>query len=349
MNKVNKKCGGFKLALLFAFIIFVIMLVTMTLLFGIFIVLNHFEMFSSISTRKPLTPIFVFAVVSVLVGTIISMIFSRIPLSPIREIVSAADRLAEGDFSVRVRLKGPKEFQKLNKSFNHMAEELGGIEILRSDFINNFSHEFKTPIVSMRGFAKMLKYNDLTKEERDEYLDIIINESDRLSELATNVLNLSKIENQSIVTDKTRFNVSEQIRRVVVLLEKRWIEKNIEIAFDCDEIFLYGNEELLKQVWINLLDNAIKFSAPDSIIDIQVIQDQKNLKISISDQGNGMTEDTRKRIFDKFYQGDTSHATKGNGLGLTIAKKIVELHEGKIQITKSDQSGTTFEVVLCTD
>lgn len=346
MNKVNKKCGGFRLALFFAFIIFCIMLVTMILLFGIFIVLSHYEMFSATLTKKPLTPIFLFAVVSILFGTIISIIFSKIPLSPIREIIYAADRLAEGDFSVRVKLKGPQEIQKLNTSFNHMAEELESIEILRSDFINNFSHEFKTPIVSMRGFAKMLKYNDLTKEESDEYLDIIISESDRLAELATNVLNLSKIENQIIVTDKVRYNVSEQIRRVVVLLEKRWMEKKLEISFDCDEIFLYGNEELLKQVWINLIDNAIKFSGLNSTIEIQIIQNQKNVIVTISDQGNGMSEDTKKRIFDKFYQGDTSHATKGNGLGLTIAKKIVELHDGKIQILKSDQSGTTFEVIL---
>nr|WP_242841372.1 HAMP domain-containing sensor histidine kinase [Lachnoclostridium phytofermentans] len=349
MINSNKKCGRFRLALLFAFIIFIIMLVTVTLLFGIFIVLSHYKMFESMSARAPLTPIFLFAVVSVIIGTIISIIFSRIPLSPIREIISAADRLAEGDFSVRVKLKGPQEFQKLNTSFNHMAEELESIEILRSDFINNFSHEFKTPIVSMRGFAKMLKYNDLTKEETDEYLDIIISESDRLAELATNVLNLSKIENQTIVTDKTRFNVSEQIRRVVVLLEKRWMEKNLEIAFDCEEIFLYGNEELLKQVWINLIDNAIKFSALNSIIDIQIIQNQEYVVITISDQGTGMSDDTKNRIFDKFYQGDTSHATKGNGLGLTIAKKIVELHDGKIQIIKSDQSGTSFEVNLHSD
>lgn len=144
--------------------------------------------------------------------------------------------------------------------FNHMAEEIGSIEMLRSDFINNFSHEFKTPIASIQGFAEMLQLKYLTEGERTEYIHTIIDEASRLTALATNILNLSKVEQQSILTDQNRFNVTEQLRQVIALLDKKWSDKRISIAFDCGEVFYTGNEELLKQVWINLIDNAIKFS-----------------------------------------------------------------------------------------
>ena len=291
-----------------------------------------------------MSPFFVFALFSVLLGTIIAIFVSRIPLAPLREIIDALDRLAQGDFDVRIHLKWPRELQRFSTSFNHMVEELGSIEMLRSDFINNFSHEFKTPIVSVRGFAKILKYEDLSEEERNEYLDIIISEADRLTELATNVLNLSKIENQTIVTDKVSYNVSEQIRRVIALLESKWSEKNIEIAFDCEEIYLYGNEELLNQVWINMIDNAIKFSPCHKVIKIDIMKEAGEVIISVTDQGEGMKAETVAHIFDKFYQGDSSHATKGNGLGLALVKRIVDLHEGEIKVANTDKNGTTFEV-----
>jgi len=330
------------MAMLFAVIIFVLLLFTMLLMFvGIFIL----SRLGFVKPHATITPFFMFAIFSIIVGTIVAMVFSRFPLSPLREIISASDRLAEGDFNVRINLRGPEELQNLSISFNHMAEELGSIEMLRSDFVNNFSHEFKTPIVSVRGFAKILKYEDLAKEERDEYLDIIIYESERLAELATNVLNLSKVENQMILKDKTCYNGSEQIRRIIAILENKWAEKNIEIRFDYDEINFCGNEELLNQVWTNLIDNAIKFSPENSIITININQKPDKMKITFSDQGIGISQEAAKRIFDKFYQGDTSHATKGNGIGLTIAKRIVELHEGTISV-KNNDIGTSFVVEL---
>lgn len=220
---------------------------------------------------KPLLSLSVFFV---LTGTLISIIMSHVVLKSIRQVISAANKLSDGDFNTRINLKGPYELDQLSKSFNHMAEELGNTEVLRSDFINNFSHEFKTPIVSMRGFAKILKYEELTLEEHDEYLDIIISESERLSTLATNVLNLSKIENQGIISKLEPFNISEQIRRTIVILEKKWNCKNLNFDFDCDEIYMNGNEELLSEVWINLLDNAIKFAEKSTTISIDLIRDK---------------------------------------------------------------------------
>jgi signal transduction histidine kinase len=331
------------MALLFAVVIFILLVLTMLLMFVGVVILNELGIVNPAPSNN--IPLLLFALFSIIVGTILAMIFSHIPLAPLREIISASDRLAEGDFSTRIHLKGPEELQNLNNSFNHMAEELGSIEMLRSDFVNNFSHEFKTPIVSVRGFAKILKYEDLSKEERDEYLDIIISESERLAELATNVLNLSKIENQTIIKDKIYYNGSEQIRRVIALLEDKWAEKNIEIHFDYEEIDFCGNEDLLNQVWTNIIDNAIKFSPQSTYIDISIIKKPDNIVIMVTDQGIGMNPETAEHIFDKFYQGDTSHASKGNGIGLSLVKRIVELHEGKIYV-KNNDVGSSFIVEL---
>lgn len=342
MNKPPKKIKRYQMALLFALVVFVILFVTMLIMGLFFLVLSHFGLVEAQPTRAPLV---IFAVFSVIVGTIFALVFSRVPLAPMREIIEATDRLAKGDFDARIQLKGPEEMQMLNVSFNNMAEELGSIEVLRSDFVNNFSHEFKTPIVSVRGFAKLLKHEDLSKEERDEYLDIIIDESERLAELATNMLNLSKLENQTIVADKAIYNGSEQIRRIIALLENKWTEKNVEICFECDEVDFYGNAELLNQVWTNVIDNAIKFSPENSCVNITIIQKNDVTAVTITDQGIGISADTAAHLFDKFYQGDTSHATKGNGIGLTLAKRIVELHSGTISV-KRNNVGTEFVVEL---
>lgn len=227
-----------------------------------------------------------------------------------------------------------------------MTEELAGIELLRSDFIGNFSHEFKTPIVSILGFAKLLKKGNLTPEEQAEYLDIIIEESRRLTALSTNVLNLSKVESMSLLTDFTTFNVGEQVRESVVLLESKWNKKEISFDFNLKELQINGNEQLLKQVWMNLIDNAVKFSPAKSKIDLSLENNSEFVKITVRDYGIGMDEKTQHNIFDKFYQGESSHSPKGNGLGLPLAKKIVELHHGTITVTSRLGEGSAFVVTL---
>lgn len=260
--------------------------------------------------------------------------------------MEATDRIADGDYNARINLKYPAELKRLSDKFNHMAEEIGSVEMLRSDFINNFSHEFKTPIASIQGFAEMLELGDLTEEERTEYIHTIIEETSRLTTLATNILNLSKVEQQSILTDQNRFNVTEQLRQVIALLDKKWADKGIVIAFDCGEVFYTGNEELLKQVWINLIDNAIKFSPQGEEIDIIIRESGGFLTVSFTNKGEPVPASALARIFDKFYQADMSHATQGNGLGLAIAQKIAKLHGGTITVPQSDAEGTVFEVVL---
>lgn len=343
MNKLKSSLKYFRLTLFFAFVVFMIMFVTMGIVFFGTHLLAHIG-FIEVSDLKKF-PLFLFCIVSVLVGTVLSIIFSKAPLRPIREIMDATDKIADGDYSVRLNIRGPEEFRTLNDKFNHMAEEIGSVEMLRTDFVNNFSHEFKTPIVSIRGFAKALKWDDLTPEERDEYLDIIISESERLSALSLNVLYLSKIENQTILADKMRYNLSEQIRLVVALLDQKLSEKQLEIIFDAEEYFVTANEEMMKQVWINLLDNAVKFSPVGGKIEIRIKQTGNGLSIKISNQGVGMSPETREHIFDKFYQGDLSHSTSGNGLGLAIVKKIIDLHDSNITVHSSNK-GSSFEVIL---
>lgn len=344
MDKLKTFFCRKQLTALFAVIVFLFMFFAMLIVFlGAFLLYR----FGFIDASRPAgTVVFLFALVSLLVGAALSVMFSRFPLSPLRELMEAADRIAAGDYSARIDLKFPAELKRLSDKFNHMAAEIGSVEILRSDFINNFSHEFKTPIASIQGFAEMLESDDLTQDERAEYIRVIIEESARLTTLATNILNLSKIERQAILTGCTRFNISEQIRQAIALLDKKWTAKDITMDFDCSEFFYTGNEELLKQVWINLADNAIKFSPEEETVEIHIKETDTLLIISFTNQGEEIPASALSHIFDKFYQADTSHATQGNGLGLAIALKITALHGGTVTASSSYEGGNTFEVIL---
>jgi signal transduction histidine kinase len=270
-------------------------------------------------------------------------------LKPIREMSASMKKLADGDFDARIRLEGnyfPREIIDFSKDFNTAAQELSGVEVLRKDFINDFSHEFKTPIVSIGGFARHILDENLSKEEMIEYLQIIASESDRLAALATNVLNLTKVEAQTINIGKSTFNASEQIRRVVLMLESKLDEKELDLDLDIGEIEYYGNAELLNQVWVNLLDNSIKFSTKGTALNVKLFDFYDSVVFKVKDNGIGMDEATQARIFDKFYQSDTSRTTQGNGLGMTLVKKIVSLHDGKIEVESRLNKGTTVTVVL---
>ncbi len=338
--------GKKALAVMLSLLVFIILFLTMSIVgITIFLMFKH-NFLHEITEPTIIGPIIVLIIGSTMVGTTLTAIVSRIPLKPIRRVVTACNKVADGDFSVRLPVSSINEFNGFAKSFNRMTEELGSLEMLRSDFVNNFSHEFKTPIVSLRGFAKMLKRPDLSEEERNEYLDIIISETNRLTELATNVLTLTTIENLNIIPSKTEFDLSEQIRRSVLILESKWSDKNLEMIIDLDDILYLGNEDLFNQVWINLIDNAIKFSSNNSKVKIKLKHYDEYIIFKIMDNGYGMSEENQKHIFDKFYQCDKSHSTEGNGLGLSIVNKIVKLHEGEITIDSEEGVGTAFIVKL---
>ena len=281
----------------------------------------------------------------ILFALVLTLGFGGQKLKPIHKVNDAMKRVSKGDFSIRLdEREGDGEIRELMASYNHMAEELSGIEMFRTDFINNFSHEFKTPIVSIRGFARQLERGDLTEEQRREYTHIIVAESERLANMSANVLLLTKLENQQIVTDVTRYRLDEQIRGCILLLEKE-----LELRLDLDELEYEGNEEMMSHVWVNLLSNAVKFSPRGGVLEVGCMKVQSFIVVRVADHGDGMDAETQARVFEKFYQGDSAHATEGNGLGLSLVKRIVDLCRGKVAVTSAPGQGATFEVYLPVD
>ncbi len=284
----------------------------------------------------------------IILGGILSIFTINLPVKRMLHLIQAMERISMGDFSVRLKRKKnlSKIVPKTVDMFNKMAHQLESTETLSHDFINNFSHEFKTPIASINGFAKLLKDDSLTKEEKDEYLDIIIQESERLSNLSINILTLSKLEQQSILTNQTEFNICEQIRIIIGSLYHKWSEKNIDIVFEGNELEITANREMLGQVWVNLIDNAIKFAPENTQITLKIKSTDDGLIVRIINRISDSADGTFDRIFDKFYQGDTSHATSGNGLGLPMVKRIIELHSGEISAEIRNNNEAVFSVFL---
>ena len=293
--------------------------------------------------------VLIFVAVSIVTVFSSVLLFGKFPLKPVNQLINEMNRLATGDFNARLHfgktLSKHKTFKEIEESFNELAEELENTEMLRADFVNNFSHEFKTPIVSIAGLAKLVNKGNLSDEQKKEYLLAIEEESLRLATMATNVLNLTKVENQTILSDITKFNLSEQIRTSVLLLENEWSKKEVELNLDFDEVEIEANEALLKQVWINLIDNAIKFSPSGAAVSVDIKMLEKRYAVSVKNTGSEIPKEKIKNIFNKFYQADESHASKGNGIGLAIVKKIIDLHSGKINV-ESGENQTTFTVYL---
>lgn len=334
-------------------LVFAVLVTTFISILLIAILLHYFGFITftesqnqPVNEESPLPGLFNLFFICIAIGTSLTAFLSKKALNPIRKVIASIHQVAAGDFSVKVDIKGIGELEELSESFNKMTQELASIETLRSDFINNFSHEFKTPIMSIRGFAKLLQENDLTEEERQEYLDIIVTESERLATLSSNVLTLAKYENLEIVVDQAPFRLDEQIRRTTILMEPKWSVKDLDVNLDLEEVTFVGNEEFFQQIWINLLDNAIKFSYPGGSINITLAKVGNEIRFTIQDEGVGMDEATIAHIFDKFFQGDTSHARKGNGLGLSLVKRIVDLCGGEIIVESELGSGSIFTVLF---
>lgn len=332
----NKK-QHIRLALFFTICIFLVMSV---LFFGAGLLIYTLSKGENPEIlTKVLTPesfIYFLLVISVLLGALVGFFISYGLLKPVYTLIDGLDKLSKGDYSARIKINGLRVFSDLGEKFNSLASELEESESLRSDFINNFSHEFKTPIVSIAGFAKLIKKGKLLKEQETEYLDIIEKESLRLSSLATNVLNLTRVENKEILTDVSNFNLSEQIRTAVLELSDKWTKKDIEMNMDFDEYFVDANYELLMQVWINLVDNAIKYSQNGGIVTVDIKQKDDGIFVYVVNNGEEIGDEDKEKIFNKFYQKDKSHKTEGNGIGLAIVKKIIKLHRGEVAVKSAD-------------
>ena len=299
---------------------------------------------------NPFTVMATLLIICGLIGTLLASFLGKFYLRPLRQLIAATKEVTKGNFKIQIETdkEAPSlsEMDQLINSFNEMTRELDGIELFRNDFINNFSHEFKTPIVSIRGFAKELQYGDLDPEQRREYAKIIAEEADRLSKLSINVLELSKLENQQIVTDKQDFYLDEQLRQCILLQESAWSAKNIDMIPELDEVRFHSNEELLSHIWMNLIGNAIKFTPEYGMIRIRLTADSEKVTVEISDTGIGMTEEVKQHIFEKFYQGDPSHHRHGHGIGLTMAERATTLCGGRITVESRPNEGSTFTVIL---
>ena len=282
------------------------------------------------------------------IGTLISIPINRFFVVPIRKLVDATRKVANGDFTVRVPdANVSDELRALVTGFNSMTAELGNTELFRMDFISNFSHEFKTPISSIRGFAKeLLNAPSLSDEQRREYLTIIADESERLSNMAADVLLLTSLEHTQYVSTVRSFSLDEQIRRCLLLLEKSWTEKELEPDVELEDVDYSFDEELMSHLWLNLLSNAIKFSPVGGRLTVKCRKQKGKAVVTVSDEGCGIPEENIDKIFDRFYQADSSHKSEGNGLGLTLCRRIAELCGGSIGVRSELGKGTEFEVVL---
>ena len=308
-------------------------------------ILTGLKVTQQIALNSPILLVIMWGVAGVIMGFILSFILGKYLLSPYDKLVNGLTKLSSGQYKWRIDYKETDFLSPVYDSFNELANELENTEILRSDFVNSFSHEFKTPISSINGLIRLMKKGNLSQKKQNEYLDIIAEETNRLAMLTTNILNLTKYENQGILTDKTTFNVSEQIRTCVLLLEKKWNKKSLNLSCEFDEYNIVGNEDMLRQVWTNVLDNAIKFSNPKGTVEVNVQPKENSLLVSISITGSTIKEEDKQRIFQKFYQVDSTHAKEGNGIGLSVVKSIVNLHGGKINVESSDNK-TTFIISL---
>lgn len=333
-NLADKKRRN-KLRLFFTFSVFLILLSTFILLTSTIYILMSVDILHIQTIQiSEWFLVLIFMISSLMMGTIITFLLSKYVLRAVNTVADGMSSLAEGNLDVKIDLGKMEEAKKLSNAFNSLAEELKGIQMLRADFVNEYAHEFKTPIVSIKGFAELLQQKNLSEEQKNEYIDIIIEEANRLSTLSSNSLNLSKIENQRILTDLSTFNVSEQIRNSILLFENKWLQKNIDLQISFDEYYISANEEMLKQVWINLIDNAIKFSNNFDSIEMKLYKDNDKLLFSIKNAGT-IIEEKLEKIFDKFYRAKNSNES-GHGVGLAVVKKIIELHKGSVEAKSYD-------------
>lgn len=285
--------------------------------------------------------------VCLLIGIVVTGQLSRYFFDPIKKLRRAMDRVAQGDFSVQLEGRSSSlEIQEIYSGFNLMVQELRSTEILQTDFVSNVSHEFKTPINAIEGYSTLLQSGDTLSDAQREYIDKILFNTHRLSSLVGSILLLGKLENQQIPTNRSVYRLDEQIRQSVVALEPAWERKQIELDVDLERAEHLGNEAMMRHVWDNLISNAIKFSPECSEVRLTLRKTHDMLVFTVEDRGPGLSEEVQKHIFDKFYQGDSSHKQEGNGLGLTLVKRILSLENGVITAENRPGGGCCFTVRL---
>ncbi|PYZ94719.1 two-component sensor histidine kinase [Salipaludibacillus keqinensis] len=285
-------------------------------------------------------------------GSLLIFLASRYVVDPIKKLTTAAKEMAKGNFSIRLKNKNNQdEVGELIRSFNHMASEVEQIDKMRDDFVSSVSHEFQSPLTSIRGFTKAIRDDVVPKKNQKEYLDIIYEETQRLSRLSENLLQLASLESDHYPLKHVKYRLDEQFRRAVLATEPLWKKKQLGLELNLDSVEVKADEDLLNQVWVNLLANAIKYSPQGETLTCTLKEIGKNIEVSIEDNGKGIPEEEIPHLFNRFYKVDKARSSsiEGNGLGLSIVKKILSIHNFDIQVTSEHHKGSTFTVVIPLD
>lgn len=305
----------------------------------------HFQLGSQPQRRHLIFVLSMPIIISGSISTLINLFFER----HISVLTQGLRAVAGGDFQTRITPRRGCPIRDAYDSFNKMAAELGSVQTLREDFINNFSHEFKTPIAAIQGFAELLQEPGVTEAERQEYLSVISQEAGRLSQLSSSALLMSKLEAQQYIPEKTEFALDEQIKRCAILLLGAWESKHIVFSAELAPVQYTGNEELMSHIWLNLMGNAFKYTPDGGEVEVALEETAEEIVFRVSDTGIGMPPEMVEHIFDRYYQGDPSRKEEGLGLGLSIAHRVVELCGGRIEVKTVVDQGSEFTVRLPKD
>ncbi len=336
-----------KLKSRFLSVIFSFMVLTMLFGSAIMLLANRIGVFYPLFMANPLLAMLMLYCMSLGLSSVLAYSVGRQLLEPIERLSRASCKVARGDFSVR--LEPDTRIDELDttfRNFNSMVRELSSIETLRGDFVANVSHEFKTPLAAVEGYATLLQDKSLTESEREDCVQKILLSVGRLSTLTGNILLLSKLENGSYQLEKNDYRLDEQLREAILLHEQAWTQKNQELDVDLPELTFHGCESLLLQLWVNLIGNAVKYTRDSGHIAVRMRFDAKTVTVAVADDGIGMDAETRRHIFEKFYQGDESRRSEGNGLGLALCRRIAERCGGTIAVESALGKGSTFTVGL---
>ncbi len=332
--------------LYFALVVFITVISVFAIVTSVWFLLFDLNIIE-LDPRGRKMPLLLLFAGSILLGSTLAVFVGRVIIRPIKRLGDAFFEVSQGNFSVKVpENERIAEIREIAKQFNSMVHDLSHMETMRMDFVAGVSHEFKTPISSIEGYATLLQNHELSTEKHDYYVSKILDSSAKLSSLSSNMLLLSKLENQELIIGTSLFRLDEQIRQTILLMESKWSKKDIRFDLELPRFMHQGNEELTERIWSNIIDNAIKHSPSGGTIRIRIGSTDKYTSVEISDGGEGMSEEVMKHIFDKFYQGDASRAAEGNGLGLSLVKRIVDICNGYIEVESVLGSGSTFRIFL---
>lgn len=345
-NKGKTKKRLYRQVTFLVFLVFAILIILLLLMLTVVFKIEFFE--SNLHLSNTFLIVVCCMVSLLIVSQGITIFLSKRITKPVNEITQVINNVAQGNFNVEIdatKYKG--EIKVMGEDLNKMIRELRSMEVMNEDFISNVSHEFKAPLTAIQGYVTLLSNPAISSRQKDEYFELMTQSTRQLSDLVENVLKLSRLDSKNIVQQSEKFRLDEQLRRTIIMYEKQWSEKNLELELELPRCEYIGNEKLLNQIWINLIGNAVKFTNDGGKIGISIDDSKAEvIEVTVSDTGEGMTQEVQRHIFERFYQGDTSRKSQGNGVGLAIVKKIADLTDCKISVESEPGKGSSFTVTL---